>query len=188
MFPCEILCMCISWCADYKMLGNIFLTYVELRPRGDVKSQMKCLDSNCTKHCKIFFYIAALAIKQHIETGASEASDIYERNISIFPTMHCCFLYVRAICTAYCKQKDGIQLLHSLLLIFNLVNEILSPRVIAFRLVDSLSACLYHKFLVYSVVVEFLPLIYLFSPELHHALKYTCSQSKSHTDQENTST
>jgi hypothetical protein len=49
------------------MLGNIFLTYAELRPREDVNSQIQCPDSNSTTYFKILFYIAALAIKQHIE-------------------------------------------------------------------------------------------------------------------------
>jgi len=86
--------MYITSYANYKMLGNISLTYAELRPREDMKSQINCLDSNCTTHCKIFFYIAAMAIKKHTETGASGTSDIYEPNISIFPTMHRCFLYL----------------------------------------------------------------------------------------------
>jgi hypothetical protein len=53
-----------------KLQGDIFITFAELRPREDAKSQRKCLDSNSTAHSKIFIFIAALARKQHIETDA----------------------------------------------------------------------------------------------------------------------
>ena len=81
-------------------------------------------------------------------------------------------------------------MLNSLLLFFNLGKKMISPGVTAFRLVDSLFACVFRKFLVYSVVVEFLPLVYSFSAGLYHILKYIYiyRQNKSQTHEEHTNT
>jgi hypothetical protein len=43
-----------------------------------------------------------------------------------------------------------------------------STGVTAFRLVDSLCACVFHKYRVYSLVAEFLPLVYSFYAGLRH--------------------
>jgi hypothetical protein len=104
---------------------------------------------------KIFFFIAVLARKQHIETGASKTSETDERNISNIQT-HARLLSIPAL--RIVNKKHAIQLLHSLLLIFNLGKVMIPPGVTAFRLVDSLFAYVFHKYIVYSVVVEFLPL------------------------------
>jgi hypothetical protein len=69
------------------------------------------------------------------------------------------FLYLRAMCIPHCKQKDAIQAFNSLLLIFNLGKEMTSPSVTAFRLVDSFFACVFHRYLVSSAMVEFLPVV-----------------------------